>query len=116
MLRALVACGWFGIQTWIGGLALTRCWPRRGRDGARCLAASGSSFAIFWLVQVWIIFNGLEGIKRLEGWSAPLLLAGGGMLLAWAVSRGGGLGRILDESVRLQSGNRFVLAACFRQR
>jgi NCS1 family nucleobase:cation symporter-1 len=23
MLRAFVACGWFGIQTWIGGLALS---------------------------------------------------------------------------------------------
>ena len=106
MLRALVACGWFGIQTWIGGLALNTllaaAWPGWGTVPGNIWI----SFAIFWLVQVWIILNGLEGIKRLEGWSAPLLLAGGGILLAWAVRRGGGLGRILDESVRLQSGNR----------
>jgi NCS1 family nucleobase:cation symporter-1 len=61
------------------------------------------SFAIFWLIQVWIIINGLEGIKKLEGWSAPLLLGGGALLLGWAIRRGGGLGHILSESVRLQT-------------
>ena len=60
------------------------------------------SFAAFWLVQVWIILNGLEGIKKLEGWSAPLLLAGGALLLGWAIARGGGLGHILAQSSRLQ--------------
>jgi NCS1 family nucleobase:cation symporter-1 len=60
------------------------------------------SFAAFWLVQVWIILNGLEGIKKLEGWSAPLLLAGGAVLLGWAIVRGGGLGHILAQSARLQ--------------
>jgi NCS1 family nucleobase:cation symporter-1 len=54
------------------------------------------------MIQVWIILHGVDGIKRLEGWSAPLLLAGGGVLLVWAVRRGGGLGHILAESTRLQ--------------
>src|SRR5688572_13236248 len=103
ILRALVACGWFGIQTWIGGLALnalvTAAWPAWGSVAA----GPAVSFAAFWVVQVWIIFNGLEGIKKLEGWSAPLLLAGGALLLGWAIRRGGGLGHILDESVRLQA-------------
>jgi NCS1 family nucleobase:cation symporter-1 len=62
------------------------------------------AFGAFWLAQVWIIVHGLEGIKKLESWSAPLLLAGGAVLLLWAVRAGGGLGRVLDESVRLQSG------------
>jgi nucleobase:cation symporter-1, NCS1 family len=103
ILRALVACGWFGIQTWIGALALNAliaaAWP--GWAGV-----SGNiwvSFAIFWLVQVGIIIKGLEGIKKLEGWSAPLLLAGGAVLLMWAIRRGGGLAHILSESVRLQA-------------
>jgi len=102
MLRALVACGWFGIQTWIGAIALNTLiaaiWP------AWTAVAAGIwiSFAAFWIVQVWIIVKGLEGIKKLEGWSAPLLLAGGALLLGWAVTRGGGLGYILDQSVRLQ--------------
>jgi nucleobase:cation symporter-1, NCS1 family len=103
MLRALVACGWFGIQTWIGGLALDTllraAWPGwAGVPGQVWIA-----FGIFWLVQVAIIVRGLEGIKKLEGWSAPLLLAGGALLLGWAIVRGGGLGHILSESTRLQT-------------
>jgi nucleobase:cation symporter-1, NCS1 family len=103
MLRALVACGWFGIQTWIGGLALNTlliaAWPAWSGVAANVWIA----FAVFWAIQVWIIVHGLEGIKKLEGWSAPLLLAGGALLLMWAVRRGGGLGYVLDQSVRLQT-------------
>jgi len=106
LLRAFVACGWFGIQTWIGGLALhtlfTAAWP----DWANIPGAIAIAFAIFWAVEVWIIVNGLEGIKKLEGWSAPLLLAGGALLLWWGVARGGGLGHILSESTRLQTAHR----------
>ncbi|MEQ1573530.1 MAG: NCS1 family nucleobase:cation symporter-1 [Vicinamibacterales bacterium] len=103
ILRALVACGWFGIQTWIGALALNTLLVAAWPDWARVPAGIWISFAAFWLVQVWIIINGLEGIKKLEGWSAPLLLGGGALLLGWAIVRGGGLGRILSESVRLQT-------------
>jgi NCS1 family nucleobase:cation symporter-1 len=103
ILRALVACGWFGIQTWIGALALNTliiaAWPA----WTNVAAGIWISFAIFWTIQVWIIVSGLEGIKKLEGWSAPLLLGGGALLLGWAIVRGGGLGRILSESVRLQA-------------
>ena len=63
------------------------------RLAAACAAPAAAVFAAFWLLQVWIIMHGLEGIKKLEGWSAPLLLAGGAVLLLWAVNRGGGLGR-----------------------
>ena len=102
ILRALVACGWFGIQTWIGALALNTLMVAAWPGWAAVPGGIWISFAAFWLVQVWIIVNGLEGIKKLEGWSAPLLLGGGALLLGWAIVRGGGLGRILSESVRLQ--------------
>src|SRR5215207_8239258 len=76
ILRALVACGWFGIQTWIGGLALdtlmAAAWPAWRSFGGITVWIS---FGAFWLVQVAIIVRGLEGIKRLESWSAPLLLS-----------------------------------------
>ena len=105
MLRAIVACGWFGIQTWIGGLALDALikalWPGWGNLGA----STAVSFAIFWLIQVFIILKGTEGIKVLESWSAPLLLLGGLALLVWAVRSGGGMGTILRGSVRLQQGS-----------
>ena len=103
VLRALVACGWFGIQTWIGGLALSTliaaAWP--GWSGIA--AGNAIGFAVFWGIQVWLIVKGLEGIKKLEAWSAPLLLGGGALLLVWAIRRGGGLGFILSESSKLQA-------------
>ena len=104
MLRAVVACGWFGIQTWIGALALDALMraalPAWGElPGSRAIA-----FAAFWLIQVAIILKGTEGIKILESWSAPLLLAGGAILLWWAIRNGGGLSNILTESQRLQGG------------
>ena len=103
MLRALVACGWFGIQTWIGGLALNALLAAALPAWANLPGNVWIAFLIFWLVQVAIILRGLEGIKILESWSAPLLLGGGMLLLGWAIRSGGGLGRILDESARLQT-------------
>ncbi|HWW60458.1 MAG TPA: NCS1 family nucleobase:cation symporter-1 [Thermoanaerobaculia bacterium] len=104
ILRAIVACGWFGIQTWIGGLALdaliAAAWPGWSGIGA----SRAIAFAIFWLIQVAIIIKGTEGIKILESWSAPLLLLGGLALLIWAIRNGGGLGNILSESRKLQAG------------
>jgi NCS1 family nucleobase:cation symporter-1 len=111
ILRAIVACGWFGIQTWIGGTALDALfgtmWP-----GWNTLAGGASAmgialhtwlaFFLFWGIQVLIIVKGVEGIKHLETWSAPLLLGGGAALLVWAAWRAGGLGRVLAESAALQ--------------
>jgi NCS1 family nucleobase:cation symporter-1 len=105
VLRAIVACGWFGIQTWIGALALdtllAAAWPGWADVPGKTVLA----FAIFWGIQVVIILKGTEGIKALESWSAPLLLGGGALLLWWGIDRGGGLGRILGESVQLQKGS-----------
>src|SRR5215211_938081 len=102
LLRAAVACGWFGIQTWIGGLALsallTAAWPAWANVGGSVWIA----FGVFWLVQVAIIIRGTEGVKKLESWAAPLLLLGGLLLLVWAVRAGNGLGRVLAESERLR--------------
>ena len=103
MLRALVACGWFGIQTWIGGLALNTLLSAAVPAWAGMAGNIWLAFALFWLVQVAIILRGLEGIKILESWSAPLLLAGGVLLLWWGVSRGGGLVHILSQSSRMQT-------------
>ena len=77
ILRAIVACGWFGIQTWIGALALQALLVAAWGGWANVPGGIWISFAIFWLVQVAIIIRGLEGIKMLESWSAPLLLGGG---------------------------------------
>ncbi|MBA3467373.1 MAG: NCS1 family nucleobase:cation symporter-1 [Gemmatimonadaceae bacterium] len=102
MLRAIVACGWFGIQTWIGALALDTLMKAAWSGWASVTGSIWIAFAVFWLIQVAIILKGTEGIKVLESWSAPLLLAGGAILLWWAVRNGGGLGNILRESERMQ--------------
>ncbi len=110
MLRAIVACGWFGIQTWIGGTAidalLTAVWS--GWAGID-LGVAGNplhtwlSFFAFWLIQVVIILRGIEGIKHLESWAAPILLVGGLVLLVWASSAAGGLGNVLAGTTALQN-------------
>ncbi|MCP9494839.1 MAG: NCS1 family nucleobase:cation symporter-1 [Pyrinomonadaceae bacterium MAG19_C2-C3] len=111
ILRAIVACGWFGIQTWIGGTAidalLAAIWSGWGNLFGGAMVAGVAlhtwiSFLLFWLIQVIIILKGIEGIKHLESWSAPLLLLGGLVLLVWAASRAGGLGNVLSQSSALQ--------------
>ncbi|MDB4952324.1 MAG: pucI [Gemmatimonadetes bacterium] len=105
ILRAIVACGWFGIQTWIGALALTALvtavWPAFAQvPGNRAIA-----FGAFWLVEVAIILRGVEGIKVLGSLAAPVLMTGATVLLVWAVRHGGGLGHILAQSQQLQKGH-----------
>ncbi len=110
ILRAIVACGWFGIQTWIGGTAidalLTAVWS--GWAGIDAMIAGNPlhtwiSFFMFWGIQVVIILRGIEGIKHLESWAAPLLLLGGLVLLIWASSAAGGLGNVLAGTSALQT-------------
>jgi nucleobase:cation symporter-1, NCS1 family len=110
MLRAIVACGWFGIQTWIGGTAIDALfgvmWPGwKANFGSIILDVpihTWIAFFLFWGIQVFIILKGVEGIKHLETWSAPLLLFGGLVLLIWAAWRAGGLGLVLTKSSALQ--------------
>jgi nucleobase:cation symporter-1, NCS1 family len=102
LLRAIVACGWFGIQTWIGGLALDALLTAAWSGWSSMPAHAAIGFLLFWLIQVAVILKGTEGIKLLESWSAPLLLGGGAILLLWAVRTGGGLGPLLSESERLR--------------
>lgn len=102
VLRAIVACGWFGIQTWIGGQALDALLGTMFQAWANVSGHLWLAFLLFWGIQVVIILKGVEGIKHLETWSAPLLLGGGLALLVWASSKAGGLGRVLEQSAVLQ--------------
>ncbi len=84
LLRAMVACGWFGIQTWIGGQAIHRLAVTLFGGAVRGAAIGWlggisfpelACFLSFWLLQVAIIWNGIESIRDLEAWSAPILVA-----------------------------------------
>jgi nucleobase:cation symporter-1, NCS1 family len=110
MLRAVVACGWFGIQTWIGGAAIDTLFGVMFPAWKTSLSTvilevplhTWLAFFLFWGIQVVIILKGVEGIKYLETWSAPLLLLGGLVVLVWASWRAGGLGHVLTQSTALQ--------------
>jgi nucleobase:cation symporter-1, NCS1 family len=102
ILRAIVACGWFGIQTWIGGLALNALLTAAWSGWAGVAGNTWIAFGIFWLMQVALILKGTEGIKHLESWSAPLLLLGGLALMIWAMRAGGGFGTVLSRSTALE--------------
>jgi nucleobase:cation symporter-1, NCS1 family len=102
VLRAIVACGWFGIQTWIGGQALDALFGIMMPPWKNIGIHLWLGFFIFWAIQVLIILKGVEGIKYLETWSAPLLLGGGLILLMWASAKAGGLAFVLERSAALQ--------------
>src|SRR5829696_8321594 len=74
MARALVACGWFGIQTWIGGLALDALMQAGWSGWETIPGHSFITFLVFWAIQLVIILRGIEGVKIFESLSAPLLL------------------------------------------
>lgn len=107
VLRSLVACGWFGIQTWIGGMAIhaivSILWPGWDRFGGDWTfmghgLTSYMSFLLFWLINMYFVWAGTDSIKLLETLAAPFLLAMGIALLVWAYVKVGGLGIILRES------------------
>jgi NCS1 family nucleobase:cation symporter-1 len=108
MLRALVACGWFGIQTWIGGFCIYKVlevynpsWT--GLPPIAGLGINGPQFACFlgfWAVNILIIYLGIESIRFLLNIKAPLLIVLGLALLAWAFYRAGGL-PILEKPGKL---------------
>src|SRR5215216_2960520 len=104
MARALVACGWFGIQTWIGGLATDALVTAIWSGWANVPGHSFITFFIFWAIQVVIILTGIEGVKWFESFAAPLLLGGGVALLVWGFTAGGGKGNVLQKSAELQAG------------
>jgi NCS1 family nucleobase:cation symporter-1 len=108
LMRALVACGWFGIQTWIGGQAIyvllsnvvgfTRATAADQIPGLGLSGGELACFLAFWALHMLIILRGMDGVRWMETFSAPLLIAFGLALLVWAVVAGGGLENILSHT------------------
>jgi nucleobase:cation symporter-1, NCS1 family len=103
--RALVACGWFGIQTWLGGAALDALVTAAWGGWANIPGHTFIAFVVFWAVQLVIILTGIEGVKWFEAFSAPLLIGGGVALLIWGFVAGGGVANVFSTSAELQQGN-----------
>jgi len=111
ILRALVACGWFGIQTWIGGEAIYKICavifhipvvPAANWFGVT--AGQFLCFMLFWGINMFIIYRGIDTIRFLLNIKAPLLLALGLLLLSWAYVQAGGFGPILSQPSQFDIG------------
>jgi NCS1 family nucleobase:cation symporter-1 len=108
VLRALVACGWFGIQTWIGGEAISTLISVLAPDWSRVAYGPAICFFAFWLINLAVILKGIEYIRFLQGISAPILLAVGVLLLAWAYHAAGGFGPMLSAPSRFTTFSDFL--------
>jgi nucleobase:cation symporter-1, NCS1 family len=115
--RSLVACGWFGIQCWIGGAALYTILGVLGifnpAEDTSVLPVLGitaiqfASFLGFWLLHVVIVVRGVESIKKLESWAAPFLIASGLALLVWAIFKVDQPSQLFTSSTNYPDGSGF---------
>ena len=105
IMRAIVACGWFGIQAWIGGQALhvfftslIPSWPQLlGGAVAGHTPTEWISFLLFWGINLWIIYRGMDLLRKVENWAAPFVLVMASILLVWAVGKAHGLGYLMTQ-------------------
>jgi NCS1 family nucleobase:cation symporter-1 len=111
VLRGLVACGWFGIQTWIGGWAIYTglaiffpSWTTLPNVIAGINVPQFVCFMGFWALNMGIFWKGMESIRSIEDWGAPLLLGMGLLLLGWAYVKGGGFGPMLSQPSQFAPG------------
>lgn len=114
VLRAIVACGWFGIQTWIGGASLyniLRAWnPSMEAINTTSLfpqAVPFLCFFLFWLLNMFIVYLGTDSIRKLLVFKAFFLPAAALALLFWAISAAHGLGPILDQPSKFSDSSSF---------
>ena len=117
LLRAIVACGWFGIQTWIGGAAIYTIvlilWPFVA-DGPTMMPewvgvslVQFGCFMLFWAMNIGLIWKGINSIRILEHVAAPFLLLCGLALLAWAYQGANGFGPMLQAESKFQTSAEF---------
>ncbi len=106
ILRAIVACGWFGIQTWIGGFAIyqmLRLWipaletlPQIFPDSIGLQTGPAICFFLFWLLNMYVVYLGVDSIRKLLVFKAIFLPVAALALLLWALNAANGLGPILE--------------------
>jgi NCS1 family nucleobase:cation symporter-1 len=117
MLRAIVACGWFGIQTWIGGFAIfqmARLWipsietlPQIFPDSFGLQTGPAICFILFWLLNMYVVYLGVNSIRKLLVFKAIFLPIAALALLFWALSAAHGLGPILDTPSKFTNSTDF---------
>jgi len=119
LLRAFVACGWFGIQTWIGGFAifqLLKIWfpgigelPQIFPASFGLQTGSALTFLGFWLINMMMVYFGIENIRKLMAFKAVFLPAVAVALLFWAINAANGLGPILSQPSKFHNNKEFFI-------
>jgi len=123
IMRALVACGWFGINTWIGGQALQTFfkslwsgWPTLlgpASDPASSWAFGGHyptewvSFLLFWGLNILIVYKGMEIVRKFENIAAPYVLVMTAVLVVWAITKAHGLGSVMRDEGKFHTFGEF---------
>lgn len=117
VLRAIVACGWFGINTFIGGSALNVLvcavipgFKNIGVDFqiAGLSLSAAITFMIFWAMEMLVIYKGMEVVKKFENWAAPLVMILAFILLVWIIVAANGFGPLLSEPSKLTGTGQFM--------
>ncbi|MBB5056338.1 NCS1 family nucleobase:cation symporter-1 [Granulicella aggregans] len=108
ILRAIVACGWFGVQSWLGGQAIAAMvnvlWPA----SAHMPWVLWICFLGFWCLNMVIVWRGVESIRFLQSFSAPFMLVMSLTLLFWMVHKAGGLGPMLSAPSQFKTTGSFL--------
>ncbi|MDT5121239.1 MAG: nucleobase:cation symporter, family [Acidobacteriota bacterium] len=116
LMRAIVACGWFGINAWIGGQALHTLFSAIFNNWDTLLGgAIGGytptrwlSFLLFWALNIYIIYRGMDLLRKVENWAAPFVLVMTALLLGWALWRAGGVGTLLTAPGKFNNLSTFL--------
>ena len=104
VIRGIVACGWFGVNTWLGGMAFYSIFIAISGNDAVVGLSIGQfvCFGIFWFINMFFIWKGTESIKWLEEYSAPILIVMGLVLIGWGYNNAGGFGIVLEQGKQLE--------------
>ena len=108
ILRAVVACGWFGIQSWIGGTAIDAMlgviWPGITAN----LGVLWACFLTFWLLNMVVVWRGVDSIRRLQAFGAPFMFLMAAALLIWIRMKAGSFGTMLSTPSQFHSTSEFL--------
>jgi NCS1 family nucleobase:cation symporter-1 len=109
MLRAIVACGWFGIQTWIGGTAIAQMIAVLAPRTAAMPWVTAVCFLGFWGLNMYVVWRGVESIRFLQSFSAPFMILMSVMLLTFMLHKAGGFGPMLSEPSHFANTHEFLV-------
>lgn len=116
VVRGLVACGWFGINAFIGGEAIhtfiLTFWPSFAQVGGDAAffglpMSHFITFLLFWVLHILILYRGMEAVRVFENWAAPIVLVLAGLLLVWVIGRADGVGPLLSQPSKFADAGAF---------